>query len=184
MGKKLLLLLLILLTAGWIVVAFTNGAVLRSLGDALSGWLEPEVSIHTGEVDVRTDATDYLSGEDIGVSVSNLLEVPVRTHVGSATPIAAIDHAERKFSDGSWQREEVLCTPPHCTYVIDSPYPLDPGETRSFRWKPVFFTKGTAERRPVPPGVYRLLVRYQVQPDPAVPKWVWHHTLTNEFTVR
>jgi len=184
MGKKLLLLLLILLTAGWVAVAFTRGAVLEPVRGFLDHWVSPEPRIVTGEVEARTDAASYHSGEEVAISVTNLLDVPVRTHVGSATPIAAIDHALRKYSDGSWKREEVLCTYPHCTYVVDSPYPLGPGETRSFRWKPAFFPNGTAEKRPVPPGVYRLVVRYQVQPDPAVPKWEWHYTSTGEFGVR
>ena len=118
------------------------------------------------------------------VQVTNVSQAPVRTHVGSSTPIASLLYAERQYSDGSWRREDVMCRPPHCTYVMDSPYVLEPGETRSFRWKPVFFKDGTLEKYPAPPGVYRLLVRYQVQPDPSVPRWVWHQTRTNAFTIR
>ena len=184
MGRKILVLLLILLFAGWVAVALTNGAVLVSLRETISGWLEPEVEVYTGEVEARTDAEEYRSGEEVGIVVTNLLQVPVRTHIGSSTPIASLVHAERMYSDGSWHREDVMCRPPHCTYMVDSPYILDPGKTRSFRWKPVFFVDGTTDQRPVPPGVYRLLVRYQVKPDPAVPQWVWHQTLTNQFTIR
>jgi len=157
---------------------------MESVRTTVSRWLNPEPPIYTGEVEARTDSTEYRAGEEVLVSVTNLLDVPVQTHVGSGTPLAAIDHALRKYSDGSWRREEVWCTYPHCTYVVDSPYSLDPGDTRSFRWRPVFFVKGTAERRPVPPGVYRLVVRYLVRPDPEVPRWETHHTLTGEFIIR
>ncbi len=184
MARKILVLLLIVLFAGWMAVALTNGAALVTVRETIAEWLAPDVEVYTGEVEARTDAPEYRSGEEVGISVKNLLEAPVRTHVGSSTPIASLMYAEQKYSDGSWRRRAVMCKPPHCRYTIDSPYPLDPGETRSFRWKPVFFEDGTTQKRPVPPGVYRLLVRYQVRPDPAVPRWEWHQTLTNEFTVR
>lgn len=184
MAKKFLFVFLFLLLIGYFAMVLTKGAYLDTIKASIADMWEKPLRFNSGELEVKTDHDDYRLGEEIGITVKNLLNDTMRVHVGSATPIATIDFVQRKYTDGSWKREDIQCQYPNCTYVTDSPYPLAAGESRAFRWKPLFFVNGTTETKEVDPGQYRFVIRYQVRATPGQETWEWHRTTSNEFLIR
>lgn len=135
------------------------------------------VSLNRG-VNVITDKMKYERGENIKVILTNNLGQSIFSHIRSGTPVFCIAHIERKTQAGNWENLYAQCQYPHCSYDIDVPGKIKPGENATMVWQPVKFVNGTSESAPLGPGIYRLLISYEDHL-----KTEWKSAYTNEFTI-
>jgi len=157
---KSLFFLLIILTVGCIAIIDTH---------AENSW---------NKLTVSTDKPRYQQEEKIKITFENNLQESVFSHIRSLTPIYCIKHIEKQINGAQWVRLYAQCQFPNCTYEIDRPGELKPGENASFEWTPRQFIRGTAETALLEPGIYRLAITYQNHL-----RNKWEVTYTNNFTI-
>lgn len=129
-------------------------------------------------VSIATDKIEYKQRETITITVRNDLEESIFSHIGSGTPVFAIKHIQRKTAEGSWENLYAQCQPPHCFFDIDTPVEINPGESASFKWKPLIYVNGTRETATLNSGEYRLVVLFEDSE-----KTEWTLIYTNEFRI-
>lgn len=129
-------------------------------------------------VTVSTDKLEYQQGEVIRVVITNNLRQSIFSHIRSLTPVFGIKHIEKKNTNEHWERLYAQCQFPHCTYEIDAPGEIKPGENEAMEWKQLVFVDGTAKTALPEPGVYRLAISYE-----EYQKTKWQSVLTNTFTI-
>jgi len=135
----------------------------------------------TADIQVITDKMVYKVGDAVVVTVNNPMDESILTNVGTLTPIFAIEYVERLMPDRTWRRLHAYCDYPHCTYTIETPVTLKPGGIRTFKWRPLIYLDGTAETFLAGPGLYRLIIRYQIRETLSDTKYEWRASRSNEF---
>jgi len=127
---------------------------------------------------VSTDKLEYQQGEVIRIVLTNNLRGSVFSHIRSLTPVFCIKHIEKKITDEQWEKLYAQCQFPNCTYEIDPPGEIKPGESVTLEWKPLVFVDGTAKTALPEFGVYRLSITYE-----GYQKEKWQFIYTNTFAI-
>jgi len=130
-------------------------------------------------VTVNVDKLVYGSGDDIAISIKNDSKESIFSHIKSGTPVFAIKGIQRKTAVGKWEEFFAQCQAPHCIYDIDAPAEIKPGESSSFKWKPLIFVNGTQETAALKSGEYRLVILFE-----NLQKTEWIEIYTNEFKIK
>jgi hypothetical protein len=125
------------------------------------------------------DKTVYTASEPILITVHNTSNAPILSHVGSGTPVFAIEHIQQRTAEGNWEDLYAQCQPPHCLQDIDAPARIESGASASFTWEPLIFVDGTEESAPVDPGTYRVVILYE-----DIDATAWVRIYTESFTIR
>ncbi len=133
---------------------------------------------------VTTDKSEYGQGETMKITLRNELGEDIFSHAGSQTPVFSIDKIERRSPEGDWDRLFAQCQYPHCIYDIDGPAKTQAGQAVSFEWAPRIYIDGTNKNTPATPGVYRLMIAYQIKRGNSSADWNWLQARSNEFTIK
>lgn len=128
---------------------------------------------------VKTNKKEYSVSEIIEVSFFNNTIDSVFSHIGSYTPVYAINYVERKDRKSNWKQFFAQCQYPTCLVDIDIPVIVKPKQTISFKWEPIIFINGSAKYRKLKKGLYRIQLLYQI-PE----KTKWKTTYSNEFIIK
>ncbi len=133
------------------------------------------ISSYKGEIDnkekrvkIITDKIEYNQSEVIIITIKNNLKDSIYSHIGSLTPLFAIQFIERKTKNKCWEKLYAYCQYPHCIYDIDVPQVINPGQSESMKWDPLIFINGTSKTEQLDPGQYRVLILYL---DSAMKNW-------------
>jgi hypothetical protein len=137
----------------------------------------------TGPV-VSTDKNDYGAAEIVTIRLTNVLFRSIFSHLGSQTPVFAIDGVEMKNAAGGWDTLSAWCRPPFCVYDMDAPAELKPQESVSWAWDPWIYVGGTHERTRPAAGTYRLRISYRGQAGDPAGQGQWFNVVSNEFKIR
>ncbi len=129
-------------------------------------------------VRVLTDKTEYLQSEPIIIALENCLVDSIYSHIGSLTPVFAIQFIEIKADEDNWLKLYAQCQYPDCIYDIDSPTALPPGETDSFKWDPLIYVDGGPFPSQPGSGLYRISVLYLDKTDND-----WKSAFSNTFLI-
>lgn len=133
---------------------------------------------------IKSDKEFYEIGEVIRITLTNDLSENVFSHIGSLTPVFAIDSIEKKDPDGNWIKLFAQCQYPHCIWDIDAPAEIIPQRSVSFDWDPLVYIGGTDKYAQAKAGIYRLLILYQIRKDAFSEKWEWLKIYSNEFRIQ
>ncbi len=136
-------------------------------------------AVFAGEAVALTDKSYYGSQEEIKVTLKNDTENSIFTIAASLTPEFSMTYIEKKNDLGNWIRLAVRCQWPECDNDFDFPLELKPGEVASFKWKPEIYQD---KKYLTPdPGVYRIILEWQIRTSPDSKEWIWQEVETNEF---
>ena len=133
------------------------------------------------ELSVTTDKKAYASGDVVVIVLKNNSAGDIFSHLGSQTPVFAIDGVERKGAGERWDRLFAWCQYPHCVYDMDGPAELKAGESVSWGWDPWIYIDGTAQKVRARTGTYRLLILYRAGADHPAEPGQWLRAVSNEF---
>ncbi|MFB3918844.1 MAG: hypothetical protein ACE14U_02115 [Candidatus Velamenicoccus archaeovorus] len=133
---------------------------------------------------VTTDKKEYRPREIVTIRLTNGSPESIFSHLGSQTPVFAIEGVEMKNVQGGWDSLSAWCRPPFCVYDMDAPAELRPQESVSWAWDPWIYTGGTHERVRPAAGTYRLRISYRAPATPPINQGPWLSVVSNEFTVR
>ena len=133
-------------------------------------------------VTVTTDKSEYEQNETINITMFNGLNVGIFSLAASWSPVFSIEQIEKKTSDG-WQ--SFFATPqwPECDIDYDWPAEIKSGESVSFDWKPLIWISGCDNFIQAEPGVYRLVIYYQIREGNLSENWTWLTAYSNEFVI-
>jgi hypothetical protein len=140
---------------------------------------EPDVcnEMASTEVDVTTNKSTYQPGEVLLITIKNKLSEGIFSHIGSQTPVFAINYVHTKTEKG-WKDLYAQCQPPHCFYDIDFPAEIKAGESATMEWYPYVYDNGTTERRQLMSGHYTISILYKnsIKTD-------WKIACSNKFEI-
>jgi hypothetical protein len=137
----------------------------------------------TGPI-VSTNKDSYGLAETVTIRLTNPLFRSIFSHLGSQTPVFAIEGIERKNAQGGWETLSAWCRPPFCSYDMDVPAELKPQESVSWTWDPWIYIGGTHDRIRPAAGTYRLRISYRAPATPPADHGPWMSVVSNEFTFR
>ena len=130
------------------------------------------------EVTIATDKQEYGKGENIKITIRNASQESIFSHIGSRTPVFAIEYVWRKGTEGVWEKLYAQCKPPHCYNDTDVPVKIQPGESKIMEWEPRVYVNGTTESYITGAGEYRISILYEDEQ-----KSKWQRVDTNEFKI-
>jgi hypothetical protein len=133
---------------------------------------------------VSTDKNGYGSTEIVTIRLTNASFRSIFSHLGSQTPVFAVEGVEMKNAEGGWDTLSAWCRPPFCVYDMDAPAELKPQESVSWAWDPWIYIGGTHERARPAAGTYRLRISYRAPADDPAQQGSWLNVVSNEFTIR
>jgi len=137
----------------------------------------------SGIVTVTTNKTEYKQNETINITIYNGLNVSIYSHAACISTTFCIESIEKKISDG-WQSFFAVGQWPECEYDIDFPAEIKSGESVSFDWEPLIWMSGCNNFTRAEPGVYRLVISYQIREGNLSENWAWQSVYSNEFTIK
>ncbi len=133
---------------------------------------------------VSTDKESYGSAETVAIRLTNPSFRSIFSHLGSQTPVFAIEGVEMKNAQGGWDTLSAWCRPPYCVYDMDAPAELKPQESVSWVWDPWIYVGGTHDRVRPAPGTYRLRISYRAPAIPPAEQGAWLTVASNEFMIK
>jgi len=161
------------------------GIIVLLIAVGLSGCLEnnkenngSNITPLSGKVTATTNKIEYRQNETINITIFNGLNVSIFSHSASFTPDFCIENIEKKTSEG-WQSFFVHCQ--DCKYDIDAPGEIKSGQSASFEWRSRIWITGNYSK--LEPGVYRLVIYYQIREGNLSETWAWQTVYSNEFII-
>ncbi|MBU0468198.1 MAG: hypothetical protein KKD07_04845 [Candidatus Omnitrophica bacterium] len=133
---------------------------------------------------IKSDKEFYEVGEVIKITLTNDLSENIFSHIGSLTPVFAVDNIGKKDPGGNWVKLFAQCQYPHCMWDIDGPAEIGPRQSVSFEWNPLIYIDGTDKYSQARTGIYRLLILYQIRKDASSENWEWLKVYSNDFTIQ
>jgi len=137
----------------------------------------------SGKVTVTTNKSEYGQNETITITLYNGLNISVYSHAASISTTFCIESIEKKRSD-EWESFFAVGQWPECDYDIDVPAEIKSGESVSFDWEPLIWISGCNNFTRAEPGVYRLVISYQIREGNLSENWAWQLVYSNEFTIK
>jgi len=137
----------------------------------------------SGKVTVTTNRSEYEQNETINITLYNGLNVSIYSMAASVPSSSCIEHIEKKTSNG-WTSFMIrdknygdVC------YFVWAPREIKPGQKVSFGCIPEIWLNETNNYSALEPGVYRLVISYQIREDNLSENWTGQTVYSNEFYV-